>query len=78
MDYRKNTQIDLFRQIYCQCDLKFLRDLNIERHIKNPQCKDSALYLINEYLQGNAHLSASKIIMSLENKSLYERWVKQR
>lgn len=33
LDYRRNHQIELFRSIYFQCDLKFVMDLKLDRHI---------------------------------------------
>jgi hypothetical protein len=34
LDYRRNHQIELFRSIFFQCDLKFIKELHLERHIE--------------------------------------------
>jgi hypothetical protein len=30
LDYRRNTHIDIFKMIFCSCDLKYLKELHLD------------------------------------------------
>jgi hypothetical protein len=44
-----------------RCDEKFVRDLKLDKHVSNPSCRESALYLIDEYLQAQ-HMDSKSLV----------------
>eukprot|EP00347_Sterkiella_histriomuscorum_P010590 403375693 len=77
LDYRRNHQIEQFRQVFSQCEQVFIKKLNLEKHMSNPSCKEGALYIINEYLNLNL-IQANRILNHPESVAQFEKWKKQK
>ena len=70
--------METFRQIFISCEFKFIKELQLDKHIQNPSSRESALSLIHEYVTVNPSIAPARILESYENECQYERWCKQR
>lgn len=50
-----------YREVFIRCEERFVKELKIERFIENPSLRDSALYLIHEYLNAH-HIAPSTLV----------------
>lgn len=64
----------MFTTVFTLCDLKYIRNLELWRHVPPTSSNQAALYVIHTYLMGHPNLTPMQILETPENEALYDRW----
>ena len=68
----------MFTTVFTQCDLKYVKALELWRHVTPTASNQAALYVIHIYLMGHPNLAPGVVLETQENETLYERWLNSR
>jgi hypothetical protein len=65
----------MFTAVFTQCDLKYIKALELWKHVAPTASNQSALYVIHTYLMGHPNLASETVLETEENETQYERWL---
>lgn len=62
LDHRKNPQATSFNSVFAQCDVKFVRALELHKHISQAATKEAALSVVHAYLTAHTTIQSSQLM----------------